>query len=779
MLSVNAAIDRLVREAESVGVSDEEVFLIRFVATRTAELFGSLGRFNADPIGWIPSMPHRFAAAGRACAQFTDGPDADDELDEEPLYRALTVFAFPSIVGKESYAPRLLPAYLAVARAAAARAGAPAAARHLRLLEEILGGTGLPRWYRGSDAITFPDYDDRYEDVEALVYELCPALDVEASGIVAEFAYAFARYTDDREDWKLAIGEGLRLYVSFLASVVDVPLSPHYLSSRLASVFGYRAPMIEEDWMLARMRKFRPSTYFQTAAGYPEFFAVCIDAAHLLADRMRVRLIAEHGPEADRDVEPFQACLKLWSAHPDPAAVRWHTAYFPALRGVEGLASPWIADDAGPAPAATGYAAARAAAYPVVSAYATGRAPQPVPPAPSPADLLASALGDLDTLVGLDSVKAELNRIADYVRVQRRRSAAGLPTTPLTHHMVFVGNPGTGKTTVARIAGRLFAALGLLSSGHCIEVARQDLVAEYVGQTATKTAEVIDRARGGILFIDEAYSLAPDDRNSDYGSEAVETLLLAMEQQRDDLIVIVAGYPAEMERFISSNPGLRSRFARTLSFADYRVDELIRIFEGLAADDGYTLGEGVGERLTAAFKRARATADAGNARAARNLFDDVRMRHAARVAADEHGSLTVITADDVPQAGGPHAGPAAALDVVLAPMEALVGLDALKQDLRNTAAVAQLRKLRADQGLPVVPAVTHLALSGNAGTGKTTVGRLIGGVYQSMGVLPSGHVIEAGRADLVGKAVGQTAPLVTNLIRRRSVGSSSSTSRTL
>lgn len=245
-------------------------------------------------------------------------------------------------------------------------------------------------------------------------------------------------------------------------------------------------------------------------------------------------------------------------------------------------------------------------------------------------------LAQLDALVGLEGVKAEVHSLVNLMKVRRLREAAGLPTPPLSLHLVFVGNPGTGKTTVARLIGQLYRAIGILSQGQLVEVDRSGLVAGYVGQTALKTQEVLQSALGGVLFLDEAYALAPASP-TDYGREAIEVLLKGMEDHRKDLVVIAAGYPDPMEDFLHSNPGLASRFPKTLVFADYTPPQLLAIFQGLCRKNGYTLPP---ETETAAAARFQALYDGrdahfGNARTARNTFEDAVARQADRVAALE------------------------------------------------------------------------------------------------------------------------------------------------
>jgi hypothetical protein len=269
--------------------------------------------------------------------------------------------------------------------------------------------------------------------------------------------------------------------------------------------------------------------------------------------------------------------------------------------------------------------------------------PQPVEPAPpkkapktppaAPAPTLDELLARLDKLVGLSSVKSEIHTLVNVARVREMRKREKLKVPPGSYHMVFVGPPGTGKTTVARLLAQIFHALGLLSRGHLVEVDRAELVAGYVGQTAIKTDKCVNEALGGVLFIDEAYSLASGS-DQDFGREAIETLLKLMEDHRDDLVVIAAGYRDRMESFIESNPGLRSRFTRFVDFPDYTPDELTTIFIRLAEEEGYELDEGVIEsvkkKMTDAFNGRTHTF--GNGRMVRNLFEQSLTAQANRLA---------------------------------------------------------------------------------------------------------------------------------------------------
>ncbi|MFD3677538.1 right-handed parallel beta-helix repeat-containing protein [Streptomyces sp. NPDC058613] len=296
---------------------------------------------------------------------------------------------------------------------------------------------------------------------------------------------------------------------------------------------------------------------------------------------------------------------------------------------------------------------------------AAGQAPSAaeVPP-PRPADLPDGAesaraaargsgevLGQLDGLVGLDSVKREVRALTDMIEVGRRRQLAGLKAASVRRHLVFTGSPGTGKTTVARLYGEILASLGVLERGHLVEVSRVDLVGEHIGSTAIRTQEAFDRARGGVLFIDEAYALAPEDSGRDFGREAIDTLVKLMEDHRDAVVVIVAGYTAEMDRFLTVNPGVASRFSRTITFGDYGPQELLRIVEQQAEEHEYRLGEGTSGALLTYFTELPKGAAFGNGRTARQTFESMVERHAGRVAQLAEPStddLTLLFPADLP-----------------------------------------------------------------------------------------------------------------------------------
>ena len=274
----------------------------------------------------------------------------------------------------------------------------------------------------------------------------------------------------------------------------------------------------------------------------------------------------------------------------------------------------------------------------------------PLPPPEKIEDLKK----ELDTYIGLGEVKREVNNLINMATVFKRREETGLPNADFSLHMVFTGNPGTGKTMIARLMARVYRSLGILSKGQLVEVARSGLVAGYVGQTAIKTSKVVEKALGGVLFIDEAYALNGKGDN-DFGQEAIDTLLKAMEDHRDDLVVIVAGYDGLMDEFIHSNPGLESRFNRFLHFADYTAEELLAIFRMQCEKGCYILEPEAEAPLRSLLERRMADAASfGNARGVRNLFEQILVRQAGRLAGQasvNREDLTRSTAADVEAVG--------------------------------------------------------------------------------------------------------------------------------
>jgi Cdc6-like AAA superfamily ATPase len=290
-----------------------------------------------------------------------------------------------------------------------------------------------------------------------------------------------------------------------------------------------------------------------------------------------------------------------------------------------------------------------------IKAQPTQKIPQPEASASqpsSPGTKVAASLGDLlaqlDALTGLHPVKAEVRQLIDMARVEQMRRAQGLPVNPVSRHLVFSGSPGTGKTTVARLLAKLYAAIGVLRTGQLIEVMRSDLVAGYVGQTAIKTAAAAERAFGGILFVDEAYALTRSAASGqDFGQEAIDTLVKLMEDHRDELVVIVAGYDREMMQFINSNPGLSSRFPRTIDFPDYTTDELITIFEDMCVSGKYVVSSKTLTGLRQYLASLPRTRQFGNARLIRNIFEAALGRQASRIVGTGDCDLTTLTLADL------------------------------------------------------------------------------------------------------------------------------------
>ncbi|MFJ4153105.1 right-handed parallel beta-helix repeat-containing protein [Streptomyces galbus] len=380
-------------------------------------------------------------------------------------------------------------------------------------------------------------------------------------------------------------------------------------------------------------------------------------------------------------------------------------------------------------------------------------------------------LAELEQLIGLDGVKQQVRALVNLNQLTQRRIQLGMPVPSTSRHLIFAGPPGTGKTTVARLYGAILAQLGFLRSGHIVEVSRADLVAQVIGGTAIKTTEAFNRALGGVLFVDEAYTLLSDSKGSgaDFGKEAIDTLVKLMEDHRDEVVVVAAGYTAEMQNFLSANAGLASRFTRTIEFANYSVPELVTITESMCEKLQYELAPDTPQALAELYERMPKDATFGNARAARGVFEDMLDRQATRLSAmtdPTERDLRLLLPQDVSDAvtdGSPAPGDRQAL---LEQLNGMVGLAAVKREVTDLVSLLATAREREAAGLPVPQIGQHLIFSGAPGTGKTTVARLYAELLHSLGVLARGQLVEVSRADLVGRYVGHTAQLTREVFEK-------------
>ena len=396
-----------------------------------------------------------------------------------------------------------------------------------------------------------------------------------------------------------------------------------------------------------------------------------------------------------------------------------------------------------------------------------------------PVITIDEAMAELEAMIGLAAVKDQIRSIKASVEAARRRALAGQSTEKPMQHFVFLGPPGTGKTAVARVIAKIFYAFGLLSSPAVIEAHRADLVGEYLGATAIKTNELIDSALGGVLFIDEAYSLVNegDGQGDRFGNEAVQALLKRAEDNREDLIIILAGYERQMDTFLGTNPGLNSRFGNRVSFPGYAPAELSALADLALEGKGEMLDPDARPVLRRMFEeigRRRLIDELGNGRFVRSLLTKAGQRRDVRVMAataePSSTDLVTIRGTDLEQAFAELTtrfrgyGETPSVETALAELDALVGLEPVKRQVHEIAAQLRVARLRDRQGLASQPPARHFVFTGPPGTGKTTVARILGRIFAALGLLVRPEVIEAHRADLVGEHLGSTAIKTNKLI---------------
>lgn len=369
---------------------------------------------------------------------------------------------------------------------------------------------------------------------------------------------------------------------------------------------------------------------------------------------------------------------------------------------------------------------------------------------------------EIEKLIGLNNIKEDIEALMDFVKIQKLRREHGLKGSRIVLHTAFIGNPGTGKTTVARLMGEYFKALGVLKKGHLVEVTRADLVGQYVGATAAKTNKIIDKALDGILFIDEAYALSTGD-DKDFGKEAINILVDRMEKDRERLAVFLAGYEDSMKMFLESNPGLASRVSRKFYFRDYTGTELLQIFQRQMDKNEYTMSDECLKVMEKYFCYLYDTRDNnfGNGRVVRNIFERLVKCQADRLAEEDEVTVDMLktfTIEDIERAVPVKdiIVTSDKLDSVMNELEQYVGLNNIKDHIRSLINMIKTNQKREELGLPVKQLTYHAIFCGSPGTGKTTIARILGRIYQTLGVLKKGHVVEVDRSGLVAGYVGQT-----------------------
>ncbi len=376
----------------------------------------------------------------------------------------------------------------------------------------------------------------------------------------------------------------------------------------------------------------------------------------------------------------------------------------------------------------------------------------------------AEAMHELESLIGLADVKNQVKRLSDRLALLKQRKEHGLAAKKPDLHIIFSGNPGTGKTTVARIIGDIFFHIGLLSKGHVVEVSPTELISSYVGQSAKNVKEYFEKAKGGILFIDEAYGLCQDSTSS---TDAINALLKLMEDLRDEVVVIAAGYKASMDQFLKANPGLTSRFTTRIEFQDFNAEELKQVFLHFCQTEQYELSAPAEAKLTSLIKEVLSTKidHFGNARFMRNVFNESMMKHAERIVKIQEKTkddLIVIAAEDIPEKKevvqqDTGKNKRLSYEEAMNELTNMIGLRNVKNVIKLFIDQVELQKARSQRGIKSEKINAHMIFTGNPGTGKTTVARLLGDILRELGILKTGHVVETDQSDLIAGFVGQTA----------------------
>ena len=374
-------------------------------------------------------------------------------------------------------------------------------------------------------------------------------------------------------------------------------------------------------------------------------------------------------------------------------------------------------------------------------------------------NVVSETLAELDKMPGMSQIKGKMKDIIECAQLQKLREEQGLPKVEISRHLVLQGPPGSGKTTVARVLGQIYYDLGITKNPQIIEVDRGDLVGSVIGETALKTKKAVEAARGGILFIDEAYTLSKGDGN-DFGQEAIDTLLKCMEDHKDDLIVIVAGYTELMSKFINSNPGLKSRFKTYIDFKDYTAEELYQIFLLLCQKHGMTIETTALEDLKKHFEKMAKNKglNFGNGREVRNYFENTVIAHQAhRIAMMKEPSKEELSCIKYSDFNFDQQDARTEITEALNELSQMVGLKRVKEEVNTLLSLAQNRKQREENGYAAEAINMHMVFQGNPGSGKTTVARIISKFLNSIGFINEDKVVEVSSPDLIAGYTGQTA----------------------